>query len=115
MLKNQKERKFTFPRSKKECENRKTSFQPRNFYPRVVNFTNVTFDGDGAKLLEKGLKFGLPPQKRARTFNTLVADLMVGLRDNTAAASQCAKIIKPNFLDLNIPPPPTKVMKSIQN
>ena len=61
------------------------------------------------------MKFGLPTQKPAHTLDTLVADLMVELRDNTVAASQCAKIIETNLSDLNISLRPTKVTKSIQN
>ena len=40
---------------------------------------------------------------------------MVGLGNNVGAVTQCAKLIKSNFLnDWNFPSPPTSVIKSIQ-
>jgi len=115
MLRITKERKLTKLRRNTQQSN-KSSYQPPAFYPRLVNLTNVTFDNNESELLEKGLKFALPPPKLTQVLDTLVANLLVGLASNPAASSnQCAEIVKSELQkgNLNVPAPPTSIVKSI--
>jgi len=74
---------------------------PIKFYPRFSNLTNVTFSEEETRYLEKGLNFSAPPVANTRTFDNFIADLTVGLGDNVAAVTQCAKAIEP-FLSANL-------------
>ena len=113
-LKTKKDKKLAVLRGKAHKPD-EASHQMPAFYPRCVNLTDVIFDKDESKLLEKGLKFALPPSNKTQVMDNLVADLMVGLSGNSATGSQCAEIMKSELHNqLSIPPPPTSVIKSMK-
>jgi hypothetical protein len=57
------------------------------FHPRLVNLTDTVFDTAEKTLLEKGLKFALPPppHQRENTITSLVADLSMNVRVESMA------------------------------
>jgi len=95
VLKYRKEKKLTTLRLTQQPPTYAHPESP-TFYPPCVNLSTVTFNEAESKLLEKGLKFGLPPSQPSRTTDFLVTDLMVGLKNNQAAVEKCTKMIKAN-------------------
>jgi len=77
-----------------------------------INLTNVAFEKRETNLLEKGLKYALPPSNTGSATDLLIADLTVALeREIHAPHTQILTIIKSNPVD-QIPAQLTSVLKS---
>ena len=66
----------------------------QKFQPRIINCTNVEFEADELNLLEKGLKFGLPPLSNADTLANVVADLEIKIGPGVNTQKKCAALVR---------------------
>jgi hypothetical protein len=74
----------------------------------------TAFTEQEEKLLEKGLKFAVPPLHPDKARDYVMADLMVGLsRKSELAADQCAEVLKNHPID-EAPPNTKAIIKSLK-
>jgi len=74
-MRKQKEGKIDKLLDELKTSTQTTSLSPRQFYPRLVNFSDTQLMEDEQELLQKVLKFSLPSSNRKLGMNNLVADL----------------------------------------
>lgn len=82
-----KNKKLYYLRTKNDASNEPRQ-TPIKFYTRVMNLSTVTFNKAESALLDKGLKFAVPPSHPSSALDNLETDLMVGLKNNDVAASR---------------------------
>ena len=98
----------------KSSERTSVTVAEHSFHARVINLSTTPFTDKEEKLLEKGLKYAVPPLNHNKALDTLVADLTVGLsRKNDFASLQCAEVIKQHPLD-EVPRDTRQTIRSLQ-
>ena len=84
------------------------------FYPRVINLSDVQLNMNEQRLLEKGLKFVVPPSNAEIGVVNLTADLATRLRGNGNLVDQCADFVRNCNQKIDVIPDSTsKMIKDI--